>query len=1073
MRNTEPGPYNGVGSFLDFCPGNRQESGIRFNQALTPILGGLTCLTAPDAAQWNVRGDLFSNSRIVVDPASSGPVMIAPPTGTTGTIKARGGCTGTGFTCTDVGWNFADGLGQDPGITNPADYAPASLSGLTVQSVPSASECSTGNGVVEFSPGIYTDGTALNALFGDPACKNATFWFQPGSGTQTGVYYFDFRNSSVPGYACGTDINFFAPPTGNLSHAWCIGGRASDYSGQRVIGGTPFAWSPTADPTSHQVTLEPAANAGNGTGFFGFLQQTGFTNPANAKSINGTTADMAMTAGRPGSSIWLSGYPEVPRGGYGLGLDLELAQSGANVTRMNAPTVQVNYGALLSGGTCGPYTLPKPPADGSLATIKLSTVNPAAAADLAACLNSGDRINTAVVQYNVGRPWFQGSPYPTARLDGARFTLTAKDQPDFPRLPTATDPGGDCDAKKPGVQFIFGGDSHVYVANGGMELCAGPNSADPANGKEIAVYGVPAAPRLVPVSVSGTSASDGVTNPDNALRIAEGAGLAAADIKYRNPAVGASSQEGTETLRFSGYTPPAGYTIGKVELRASYKNATSCFLGALGCVAPQYDLVGFPGGCGAAQAMPAGSAMQAQSVDVTSCMTAANRIASTFDVRWHARSSCFISCSVATDQLDGIELMVTLVPTNPDTTLRPAYGCITSSPNYWYGTNSPECALLKVDAPFASVVSTRRGRMSIKGTVYAPSAVIDVDDGDVYYPIFGRGLIARHFRLKGFGYHPGYSAPIVGQLPRHDGGRPAAWCSSRARRTPAPACPTTRPSRVGRRPRSTRRPTRRRSSGGRSPSGSRRKYALGERDLRACRGQRGRRVLDLLGVHGAVDRVLVGDHALLDELVERHLHRLHALAHVRRDHVADLVGLALADQVPDRVVRGDHLERGHETAADARDQTLADDARERCRELDADLLLPLAGEHVDDAVEGGHGVVGVQRGEHEVSGLGDGQRELDRLGVSHLTDEDDVGVFTQRGAKCPLERVGVEPDLALVDRGPLVAVHVLDRVFDREDVALAIRVDVVDHRRLGRRLPGTGRAGDEEEALRQVREAAR
>jgi hypothetical protein len=70
VRNTEPGPYNGVGSFLDFCPGNRQESGIRFNQALTPILGGLTCLTAPDAAQWNVRGDLFSNSRIVVDPAS-------------------------------------------------------------------------------------------------------------------------------------------------------------------------------------------------------------------------------------------------------------------------------------------------------------------------------------------------------------------------------------------------------------------------------------------------------------------------------------------------------------------------------------------------------------------------------------------------------------------------------------------------------------------------------------------------------------------------------------------------------------------------------------------------------------------------------------------------------------------------------------------------------------------------------------------------------------------------------------------------------------------------------------------
>ena len=82
-------------------------------------------------------------------------------------------------------------------------------------------------------------------------------------------------------------------------------------------------------------------------------------------------------------------------------------------------------------------------------------------------------------------------------------------------------------------------------------------------------------------------------------------------------------------------------------------------------------------------------------------------------------------------------------------------------------------------------------------------------------------------------------------------------------------------------------------------------------------------------------------------------------------------------------------------------------------------------------------VVGVQRREHEVTGLGDGQRELDRLGVTHLTDEDDVGVFTQRDAQRPRERVGVEADLALVHRRALVVVHVLDRVLDREDVALA------------------------------------
>ena len=74
-----------------------------------------------------------------------------------------------------------------------------------------------------------------------------------------------------------------------------------------------------------------------------------------------------MTSGRPGSSIWLKNFTQVPRGSY-PSVDLEIAQSAVNVTRMNAPTVQVNYGSLFGGGTCGPYTLPKPPADGSIAT---------------------------------------------------------------------------------------------------------------------------------------------------------------------------------------------------------------------------------------------------------------------------------------------------------------------------------------------------------------------------------------------------------------------------------------------------------------------------------------------------------------------------------------------------------------------------------------------------------------------------------------------------------------------------------------------------------------------------------
>ena len=366
----------------------------------------------------------------------------------------------------------------------------------------------------------------------------------------------------------------------------------------------------------------------------------------------------------------------------------------------------------------------------------------------------------------MSRPWFQTDDPPTARLDGARLILTDASKPHFPLPPTTANPrpAGDCDPSQPGVQFIFGGDSHVYVPNGTLELCAGPKFRDEVNGQQIAVYSMPEAPRLVPVSVSGTGAGTTVSNPESSLRIAEGSGLAAANIHYHDTRFPPpATEEGAETLHFSGYTPPAGYSIAKVELRASYKNESSCLLfGLVGCLSPQFELVGFPSTCGALTPMPSGLGFQAQTVPVTGCMTTGNRIASPFDVRWHAQARCSIfSCPTVDDQLDGIEFEVMLAPDDPNRSLRPASGCVTDSPNYWYGAMSNDCALLKVDAPFWTGATLQRGRMSFKGTVYAPTAAIDVHDTDVSYPIFGRGLIARHFRLKAFSYAPGYSDPII------------------------------------------------------------------------------------------------------------------------------------------------------------------------------------------------------------------------------------------------------------------------------------------------------------------------
>lgn len=770
VRNTEPGPYNGAytGSFFGAtltpggqCDGIKQEAGIRENRSMSPVfLGSLPigCTAAPNASTWNVFGNVVSNSTISTDDTTGGPTILQDPEGNTGSIKAKYGCTGSGYTCSSTAPTTTE-------LSDP-NYAGPDISGLTVQNVPSASLCGTNGGtrndVVTFSPGIYTDGTALNNLFSNSACKSTTFLFPPvqdattGEYTGTGLYYFNFQNSSTTSIQCGQEINLFGFITTlqqDIRHEWCIGGAGADYSGQHVIAGAPYDWDPNASPTSSVLTLAPASSAGNGPGlFFGLIPQTtGFGKGDNCGSsdsvkscgvaIDGKTDNYAMSSSHNGSSIWVSGYPKMARGSI-TAANIEVAQGATNAASMNNPTVQVNFGSTLDDAfnrdKCGPYTLSKPDPSGTITTVGLATADQD---DLTTCLNRGDageKINDATIQYNVSR----ASGSPTAKFDGIKLDITTNKQPSFPfRMPSATDPGGDCDPSQPGSQFIFGGDSHVYVPNGGLEICAGENMSDPLHGQEIGVYDVPAVPRLIPSSV--TSTSSGVTNPSNAMQIAEGSGLASASIPYN----------GSMTLRMPSYSPPAGMKITNLSLRASYnpQTATPSF---------QIKTTGGSSVCGPTT-VASGGGMQANEYPVTSCLSGS--IGNPFDITWNANGSG--SCSGATcPQLDGFQVIITLGLSNTATDanqryLVPASGCVTASPNLWYGTGSPDCSLLKVDSSFSSTVSTSRGVLSVKGTIYAPSGVVDIDDTAVQYPIGSRGIIARHLRIRGYQIVSGYGDP--------------------------------------------------------------------------------------------------------------------------------------------------------------------------------------------------------------------------------------------------------------------------------------------------------------------------
>ncbi len=136
--------------------------------------------------------------------------------------------------------------------------------------------------------------------------------------------------------------------------------------------------------------------------------------------------------------------------------------------------------------------------------------------------------------------------------------------------------------------------------------------------------------------------------------------------------------------------------------------------------------------------------------------------------------------------------------------------------------------------------------------------------------------------------------------------------------------------------------------------------------------------------------------------------------------------------------------------------------------LSEQLLAPLLGEEIDDAVERLVGAVGVQGGQHQVAGFGELNPVFHGLAVADFADENHVGRLAQRVLERQMPAVAIDADLAVRDDAPLVRMHVLDGILDRDDVAAGLLVPVSDHRGQRRRLART-RAADQnhEAALRQ------
>src|SRR5256884_2524143 len=165
---------------------------------------------------------------------------------------------------------------------------------------------------------------------------------------------------------------------------------------------------------------------------------------------------------------------------------------------------------------------------------------------------------------------------------------------------------------------------------------------------------------------------------------------------------------------------------------------------------------------------------------------------------------------------------------------------------------------------------------------------------------------------------------------------------------------------------------------------------------------------------GVPERVLVADLARLEQVEQRLIEGLHAeLARLLHDFL-DLVHLALEDQVGnERGVEHD-LDRGTASLAFLQgDEALRNEPPQIERQVHQQLLAPLLGEEVDDAVQGLVGAVRVQRRKAQVAGLGEGDRMIHGLPVADLTDQDDVGRLAQGVLERGLPVHGVDANFAL------------------------------------------------------------
>ena len=221
----------------------------------------------------------------------------------------------------------------------------------------------------------------------------------------------------------------------------------------------------------------------------------------------------------------------------------------------------------------------------------------------------------------------------------------------------------------------------------------------------------------------------------------------------------------------------------------------------------------------------------------------------------------------------------------------------------------------------------------------------------------------------------------------------------------------------------------------------------------------------VVGGVGVFNGVLEADVAAFVQFVERLVEGLHAHGGRFFHHFFNAVDFAFLNHLRNnrRIEQDFHC--GYAAlAAFAGNQALRDEGLQVERQVGQKLGAALFGEEVDDAVKRLVGVVGVQRGETEVARFGERQGVVHGFAVANLADEDDIRRLTQGVFQRGKPVFGIHADFALGNDAFFVLMDELNRVFDGDDVVLAIFIAVVNHRSERGGFARTGTADENHEA---------